>query len=83
MFAFEKSFSQLRKYVVLPITDSCINGKELIYYWHKNLRSVLIHGATDQFVQGNNSYQDLSSIHLIYTGYHSQGAFRFSLKLFL
>ena len=56
MFAYEKRFYQPRKYVILPITDSCINGKELIYYWHKNLRSVLIHGATDQFVQGNNMF---------------------------
>ena len=81
LFASEKSVSQLRKYFVLPIADHWMNGEEQINYWYKNIQSIFILGVSDQFVCGKNFHQDLSSIHLTYSGDHCQRAFRSALKL--
>ena len=75
MFASEKCVSRLRKYSMLPIADHWMNDEGRINYWYKNLQSILIQGATYHIVCGKNFYQDLSRIHLIYAGYHGQGAF--------
>ena len=67
------------KYAVIPIADHWMNGEEQINYWYNNLKSALIQGDTNQILSRKKFYQDLSSIHLIYSVDHVQGAFRSAL----